>query len=126
MYEWIKKHYSFLITLAVTASMIVFIYACEPKVASLLDNKTMVTRAELQLEVEQFVGTAQIRMLNLDKQDQIRSILFQNALLIVQGQPFNPFGLLTAVAALYGLTQAGGKVSKTVKNTLDKRKINNG
>lgn len=126
MYEWLKKHYSFLITLAVTASMIIFIYACEPKVASLWNDGTFVTRAELQLELEQMFGTAQLRMLDLDRQDQIRSIVLQNALLIVGGQPFNPLGLITAVAAVYGITQAGGKVSKTVKNGLDKRKKNNG
>lgn len=126
MFEWIKKHYTSLIMLLVTAGMLFFIYACEPKVKSLTEPDVMVTRAELQLELDQLLMTAQIRMADLDRQNQIRSIIMQNALLIVEGQPFNPFGLLTAVAALYGLTTAGTKVSKTVKNGINKRKVNNG
>ncbi|GAH62920.1 unnamed protein product, partial [marine sediment metagenome] len=46
--------------------------------------------------------------------------------ILVQGQPFNPLGLITGVAAIYGLTQGSSNITKVVKNKVKKRKVNNG
>ncbi|GAI67850.1 unnamed protein product, partial [marine sediment metagenome] len=66
------------------------------------------------------------RMADLDRQEQLRAVILQNALILVQGQPFNPLGLITGVAALYGITQAGQNTVKVAKNIKAKRKANNG
>ena len=72
------------------------------------------------------MALAQVRMVDLDKQDRLRAVILENALILVQGQPFNPVGILTGFAALYGLTKAGSNVTKVVKDTVNKRKVNNG
>ena len=126
MLQWLKKYSSFLIAAVVTAGLLVYIYGCEPKVQSLNNRKRLVNRQELQLELDQLITMAQIRMADLDKQDQLRAVILQNALILVQGQPFNPLGLLTGVAAIYGLTQGGQNISKVVKKTVKRRKENNG
>ena len=126
MQVWLKKHIPFMITLLVTGVLIIFITACEPKVQSINGTDLMVTRGELQIQLEQIISTAEFRMLELDRQEQIRAIILQNALVLVQGQPFNPLGLISGIAALYGIAQAGGNVTRTVKNIKDKRKVNNG
>ncbi|MBA7526367.1 hypothetical protein ES705_18529 [subsurface metagenome] len=119
-----KKYTTLIITGLLSIGMMIFLYSCEPKVPSLIDRTAMVNRQELQLELDQLIGIAQIRMADLDKQEQLRGIIIQNALMIVQGQPFNPFGLLTAVAALYGITQGGNQITKVVKNARAKRTNN--
>lgn len=124
MYEWIKKHLPLLTTVLVTVSILIFIYACEPKTQSLVYSDKRVNRQELQLELDQFIGLAQIRMVDLDKQEQLRAVILQNALILVQGQPFNPVGLITGVAALYGITQGTQNITKGVKNAKRKRKAN--
>jgi len=126
MYEWIKKHLPLLITGLVTVSVLIFIYACEPKTQSLKREGVFVNRQELQLELKQLAGLAQIRMADLDKQEQLRAVILQNALILVQGQPFNPVGMITGIAALYGLGQAGCNVTKVAKNIAHKRKVKNG
>ncbi|MBA7621475.1 hypothetical protein ES703_28837 [subsurface metagenome] len=126
MLDWIKKNLSILITVLVVISFSVFIYSCEPKVPSLIDGVRLINRQELQLELDQFITLAQMRMLDLDRQDELRAVILQNALILVQGNPLNPVGIITGVAAIYGLTQAGGKVTKTVKTAHHKRKVNNG
>lgn len=126
MCQWVKKNLSIIITMSVTVGFLIFIYACDPKVPSLANSLKQVNRQELQLELDQFIGLAQLRMADLDKQEQLRSIILQNALILVQGQPFNPVGLITGVAALYGLAQAGSNVTKVVKTAKAKRKVNNG
>ena len=125
MWEWIKKHLPLLITVLVTVSILIFVYACEPKTQSLKREGILVSRQELQLELNSFMDLAQVRMADLDKQEQLRAIILQNALVLVQGQPFNPVGLLTAIAAIYGIAQGSTSITKAVKDKVKKRKANN-
>jgi len=101
-------------------------YGCEAKTKSLVEPDRLVNRQELQLELDQIIGLAQLRMTDLDQQEQFRAIIMQNALVLVQGQPFNPLGLITAIAAIYGVTQGGSNITKVVNNVRNKRKANNG
>jgi len=126
MLIWIKKNWSVIVSVLVTVAFIIYIYGCEAKTRSLVEAEKFVNRQELQLELDQIIGLAQLRMTDLDKQEQFRAIILQNALILVQGQPFNPLGLITAIAAIYGVTQGGSKVTKVVKNVQAKRKANNG
>lgn len=126
MYKWIKKNWTLSITILVSFGLLFFAFACEPKVPSLISRDKMVNRQELQLELDQLIGLAQLRMINLDKQEELRAIILQNALVLVQGQPLNPVGIITAIAAVYGATQGGKNVSKVVKEKRNKRKVNDG
>lgn len=126
MWEWLKEHYTLIIAGIVTLALIVFLYACEPKVESLQSIGKFVNRQELQLELDTIISRAQLRVADLDQQEKFRAIILQNAMVLVQGQPLNPVGLISGIAAIYGLTQAGCNVTKTVKNVRKKRKVNNG
>ncbi len=126
MLVWLKKHWTIILTVFVTIGMLVFLVACEAKVRSITDNTRMVNRQELQLELDRIIGVAQIRMIDLDKQEELRAIILQNALILVQGNPLNPIGIISAAAAIYGLAQGAGNVTKVVKEKRDKRKNGNG
>lgn len=102
-----------------------YLYACEPKVKSLENEMVMVTRGELQIELDRILSMAEHRMLSLDRQEAIRNMILQNALLVVGGQPLNPVGLITAFAALYGVGIAGSKTVTAIKNGVKKRTVNN-
>ncbi len=126
MLQWVKKHWTIILTVLVTIGIGVYLYGCEPKTRSLVSSERMINRQELQLELDQFISMAQIRMADLDKQEELRAVILQNALILVQGQPFNPIGIITAIAAIYGATQGGRNITKVVKNKVVKRKANNG
>jgi predicted AAA+ superfamily ATPase len=126
MLEWLKKHSKAVVIGLVIVGFLVYLWGCEPKTPSLMKSNKLVNRQELQLELDQVIGLAQLRMADLDKQEQIRAIILQNALVLVQGQPFNPVGLITAIAAIYGLTQGGSNIRKVVKDKHNKRKGTNG
>jgi len=123
---WIKKNSTIIITVLVTVIFAVYMYGCEAKTRSLRTPTKLVNRQELQLELDQLIGLAQLRMVDLDKQEQFRSIILQNALVLVQGNPLNPVGLISAVAAIYGITQGSSNITKVVKTGIKKRKVNNG
>ncbi|GAG72429.1 unnamed protein product, partial [marine sediment metagenome] len=59
----------------------VYLYGCEPKTKSLSRPDKLVNRQELQLEFDTIIGLAQLRMLDLDQQEQFRSVILQNALI---------------------------------------------
>lgn len=125
MLQWIKTNHKTIITGIVTIAICLWVYACDSQVKSLDGSGTLVNRAELQLELDTFIGSAQLRMLDLDRQDAFREIIIQNSLLLVQGQPFNALGLLTTIFGVYGVTHAGSKVICHCKKCQEKRKVNN-
>ncbi|GAI62994.1 unnamed protein product, partial [marine sediment metagenome] len=49
-----------------------------------------------------------------------------NSLLLVQGTPFNPVGIITALAGIYGLTHGTSKVVRAAQKSQAKRKADNG
>jgi len=126
MWNWITKHKPVLVTVLVTVCFALYCYGCESKTESLNSTKKQVTRQELQIELESIINLSQIRFADLDRQDELKTMILQNALVIVQGQPFNPLGILTGIATLYGVSQAGSNITKTVKKVAKKRKVNNG
>ena len=126
MIAWIKNNASLIITILVIIAFIFYCYGCEPKARSLVDVGKLVNRQELQLELDQIISLAQLRMVDLDKQEQLRAVVLQNALILVEGQPLNPFGILSAIAAIYGITQGGSNITKVVKSKYTIAKVNNG
>jgi len=124
MLAWFKKHGATLVAALICAGILIYCYACESKIPSLVDKNRSINRQELQLELDQFISMSQLRMADLDRQDALKTIVLQNAMILVQGQPFNPVGIITGVAAIYGLTQGGCNIVKKVKVTRNKGKSN--
>lgn len=119
--QWIKKHSTLLITSLVCIVLVFYCYACESKVRSLTNRNHLVNRQELQFELARFISLAEIRILDLDQQDELRAIFLQNGLLLLQGQPLNPVGIVTAIAAVFGLLKGGQQIKQGVKNAAAKR-----
>jgi len=125
VWTWVKKNKTIVITIVVSVGLSIWLYSCESKVKSLIEPKRLINRAELQLELDRFMGMAEIRMLDLDRQDAFRSLIIENSLLLVQGTPLNPVGIITSIAGIYGLTHGASKVVKAAKKSQIKRKANN-
>jgi len=126
MLALLKEKWFIIVIVFVGLFLGVYMYGCEPKVASIINDGRYVNRRELQFELDKVINLAQLRMLDLDKQEQFRAIVLENALVLVQGQPLNPVGILTALAGLYGAGQLTNSGVKVVKTACKKRKANNG
>lgn len=126
MMTWLKSKSTVIIVVLVTIGFLLYCYGCEPKVTSLWHENKQINRQELQLEFDQLMGIATVRMVELDKQDKIRAIILDNAMILVEGEPFNPLGLITAIAAVYGIKQGGSNITKVVKEARKKKQENNG
>lgn len=92
-----------------------FCLSCPPTTQSLLEPAKKVTRAELQLELDTLIATAQIRKADLDQQEAIRNIILKNALVMVETGTFSPLGIATALFAFYGIGSAATKTKDAIK-----------
>ncbi|MBA7474039.1 hypothetical protein ES707_09386 [subsurface metagenome] len=126
MWLWIKENIRGIVTAILTGALCIFLYSCESQTKSLVDPTRLINRAELQLELDQFMATAQLRRADLDRQDAFRALIIENSLLLVQGTPFNPVSLIMSIAGIYGFAHAASKSTKYVIKTKNKLKENNG
>jgi len=112
----------------------VWTFGCQSKVMSPISD-TMVTRPELELEVDIQVKRmeveldnlqeqAQLKFLALDEQDELKRKLFAFASITAQSGSFNPMALITLAGTLLGL---GSVVDNRMKDKVIKnRPINSG
>jgi hypothetical protein len=126
MWDWIKTHIPLVTALIVGVGLIVYQEGCEPTVKSLLDESQYVTREEFNLELDQIAARAAFRMLSFEKQEQLRNIILQNALVLAAGQPLNPIGIITALAAIYGIGSGVQTVRKRLIVVKDTGATNSG
>lgn len=126
MINYAKLHIKTVITLLLCGLFMLYCYGCEPKTQSILNDGRRVNRQELQLELDRLVKLAEIRMLEIEKQERIRALVVQNALAMASGQPVNPVGILTGLAAIYGISQGGSNIGRVVNTVRKKRKTENG
>jgi len=106
----LKEPWPTLITVAIMFGVVLYVVGCPPKVESLQNPDTKVTRGQLAAELAMIMNSAEYKMAQLDEQEQFRDLILQNALLVVEGGTLNPVGLITGALAIYG---AGGLTKKT-------------
>jgi len=103
------------IALIVLTALLFWGFGCPPTVRSLTTPGTMITRPELQIELDGIIMTAEARMADLDKQEEFRDLIFKNVLIIGQTGTLNPIGIITLLTGLYGITRGAQDIKKKVK-----------
>ena len=119
----IKENWQWYLIIVIANVICLWVMACPPTTESLINGRPDVTREELQLELETITNTAKFRMAHLDQQDQLRDIILQNAVLIIENGSVNPLGIITGLLALYGAGSALTKGKKKVGDVLNNRKV---
>ena len=104
------------IAFAVTFAITIWLYGCPSKVPSLSTPSILVTRDQLQIELDTLLASAQAKFAALDKQDEFKQTLFESALVWARTGSLNPIGIITAMAAIAG-------VGATVDNVRKRREI---
>jgi len=89
MFAWLKKNKRMIIVYSVTIGILIFLYACESRVRSLDGSKRLVNRAELNAQLNHYLDTVDIRFASLDRQDKLRSLILNNAMIVIQGNRLN-------------------------------------
>lgn len=110
MLKFLKKlndNHWYIIGALLIAGLLFWIEGCESQVYSIIDRDQKISRAELIIEVDYLLAQATVKLEDLDKQDEIKRILLEQAAIFATSGTFNPMGLLnTAVtigAVAFGL-----------------------
>ena len=83
--------------------VVLFFQACESTCKSVLNPGTKINRAELQAEYELYKTQFESRLSELDKQDELKSLLSEQAILFTSTGSINPVGLMASVFAILGV-----------------------
>lgn len=103
------------IAILVLTAILFWGYGCPPRTESLLADGKKVTMGELQMELDSIIATAEYRVADLKRQQAFRDVIYNNALLMVEGGAINPVGIITMLAGLYGVARGGSDIVQKVK-----------
>ena len=104
----------------VCIGLLFYAYGCEAKTRSLTRPETSVTRSELRIELDTLLARGEAGVADLDKQEEIRNIIFNQGLMIAQGGAVNPVGVITTLMAVFGIgaTADDIRLRKKIKKTV--------
>ncbi len=133
MRKWISHNQGVFVAVLIVVGLMVWTFGCDSEVKSPISGN-MVTRPELELEVDIAVSQFEAELDNmqkqaalqftaLDRQDEIKRKLFEFAALTAQSGAFNPIGLVTLAGTILGM---GLGVDNRIKDKVIKNRPING
>lgn len=84
----------------------IWFLGCQSTTKSLIDPAKKVTRGELQAEVNYLLAQAKVKLADLDRQDEIRRLIAEQATLFGSTGSFNPMGLLNLGVSVFAVGSA--------------------
>lgn len=115
--KFLNDNHHYIIAGIVIAISIFWAYGCESQVNSILNPNQLITRPELQIEIDYFIAHAELKFMDLDKQDQIKQSLLDLGSTFATTGTLNPTGLLNtavSVAAIaFGLNQRKRRINSS-------------
>lgn len=126
--DWFSDRWIIIWGLITILFVLYFMFGCQSETKSLLDPKQKVTRLELQSEIDFLLQQTQARIEDLDKQDAIRNMILNQAIVIAQTGTVNPIGVMTSILAILGIFSTADdiRLRKKLKKTLTYEPIKNG
>lgn len=115
--KFLNENHHYIIAAAVIAVCSFWTYGCHSQVNSILNPNQRISREELQIEVEYFMAHAELKLLDLDRQDAIKQALLDLGSTFATTGTLNPTGLLNtaiSVAAIaFGMNQRKRRINSS-------------
>jgi len=115
--KFLNDNHHYIIAAAVIAICTFWTYGRHSQVNSILNPNQRISRAELQIEVDYFLAHAELKFIDLDRQDTIKQTLLDLGSTFATTGTLNPTGLLNtavSVAAIaFGLNQRKKRLNDT-------------
>lgn len=125
IYAFIRHNSGICIGFALLPLVLLYAYSCQSTVVSLVQTNRKVTRTELIAEVDLILARAEAKFQDLDRQDLVKSTIFNSLLELSQGKPINPAGIALVIGNILGLGAVIDNIRKrTHINTLKGESLN--
>lgn len=119
LWSFVRHNSGIVIGSIIAIAVLIWTYGCESQVRSIVNPIVIVNRGELQIEVDNFIAQAELKFADLDKQDELKSTLFNTAIDFMQGGNVNPAAVAIVIGNILGLGAIIDNVRKrTHINTL--------
>ena len=115
LWSFIRHNQGMFIGGTIGIAVLIWTYGCESQVRSITNPIIVVNRGQLQIEVDNFIAQAELKFADLDRQDEIKSTLFDTALTFMQGGNVNPAAVAIVIGNILGL---GAVIDNVRKRTL--------
>jgi hypothetical protein len=76
---------------------------CESRTPSILNPAVKITRSQLEAELTQIESLANEKSVSLERQDAIKKIIADQAVILAQGGTLNPAGIVTTLLSILGI-----------------------
>ena len=97
---YLNDQHWYLIAIVVACVFLLWIYGCQSQVRSMIDPTKMVSREELQVEADYLIGQIKNKMSDLDRQDELKMLMLEQATIFGQSGTFNPTGLMNTIVTI--------------------------
>lgn len=119
IYTFIRHNSGIVIGFCLLPLVLLYAYSCHSTVISLVQTNRKVTRQELVAEVDFILAQAAAKFDDLDRQDLVKSTIFNSLIEVAQGKPPNAAGVALVIGNILGLGAVVDNVRKrTHINTL--------
>lgn len=119
IWSFIRHNQGMFIGGLICVMVIAWTYGCESQVTSIVYAPNLVNRGELRIEVDSFIAQAELKFADLDRQDEVKSYIFDTAIDFMKGGNVNPVAVALVIGNILGLAAGVDNVRKrTHINTL--------
>lgn len=103
LWAFIRHNQGMFIGAGIAIAVLIWTYGCQSHVTSIVNPTIHVTRAELELEVENYLALAELKFADLNRQDRIKKTVFNVAIDFMQGGKVNPAAVALVLGNILGL-----------------------
>jgi dolichol kinase len=100
-----ENHMAAIAALVLIAGAIYFL-GCQSRVPSMIDPKKQITRGELEAESDFLIAQVRLKLEDLDRQDEIKRLISEQASLFATTGSFNPMGLANLAISVFAVGSA--------------------
>ena len=100
--KMLKDKWPFVISAICCAGFALYAFGCRPETKSLIHPNIKVDRSELNIEIDTLLAQYENRVADIERQEQLRKFIFEQTLVVAQGNTLNPAGIITALFAILG------------------------
>jgi len=108
--KMLKDKWPFVISAICCAGFALYAFGCRPETKSLIHPNIKVDRSELNIEIDTLLAQYENRVADIERQEQLRKFIFEQTLVVAQGNTLNPAGIITALFAILGAGAAADDV----------------
>jgi len=98
--KFLNDNHWYVIAVLLCSALVLWIYGCDSTVPSIIDPTKQVNRWELEAEADYLIGQLNAKLVTLDRQDEVKRLLLDQAVMFSQTGTFNPLGLVNLLATV--------------------------